>query len=440
VAAIHQAGYPSVITVPLCIQDDLIGSLNLGLTRTADLTIEHMEVAREVGDQLAIGIRQVHLHQQVHQHAKNLERLVARRTASLEASEARFRAIFEQSAVGIALVNPRGYAILTNARLQKMLGYSEEELYEVRFPQVTHPEDRQRDQELFEELLGGERQEYVIEKRYIRRDGALIWGRLTVSIVRSPREEPRFIIAIIEDITAEKERHMALVQAEKLSTAGKLAASLAHEINNPLQSVIGCLGLAEEVMDEGEDASRYVEIALEELRRAARIVARLRDVQRAPGPGTREPTDINALIDQVLTLTHKEYENHGIGVRWETSERLPSLLTAPDRIKQVFLNLVLNALDAMAEGGELHIEATETEAPAGVRVTFSDTGPGIPPDVLPHIFDTFYTTKDKGMGLGLFISQDIIKHHGGTLEAHSELGQGAEFEVWLPLEGAAGDG
>jgi signal transduction histidine kinase len=283
-------------------------------------------------------------------------------------------------------------------------------------------------------LIDGHRSSYTTEKRYIRKNGETFWSRLTVSSVYGAQGELRFIIAVIEDISDEKMRQEALIQAEKLTTAGKLAASLAHEINNPLQSVIGCLGLAEEVMDADADSTRFVEIALEELRRAARIVARLRDVHRSPDPGSREPTDLTVLMDQVLTLTHKECENHDIAIHWTRREELPTLHTASDRIKQVFLNLVLNAVDAMPAGGDLYIEASTTEKPAGVRVTLRDTGPGIAPDVLPRIFDTFYTTKEQGMGLGLFISRDIVNHHGGTLEARSELGRGAEFEVWLPLK------
>jgi len=237
---------------------------------------------------------------------------------------------------------------------------------------------------------------------------------------------------MVEDITEQKRTQEVLFQAEKLTIAGKLAASLAHEINNPLQSIIGCLGLAEETLAEGGDVGRYLQVALGELRRVARIVARLRNLHRPSKLEEREPTDVNALLKQVLTLSRKNCEERGVEVVWTKSPGLPSLTLVPDRMQQVFLNLMLNAVDAMPDGGRLQVSTSCTDQPDGVRISFTDSGVGIAPDVLPRIFDVFYSTKPDGLGLGLSISRDIVEQHGGRIEADSFLGEGTTFTVWLP--------
>jgi two-component system NtrC family sensor kinase len=237
---------------------------------------------------------------------------------------------------------------------------------------------------------------------------------------------------MVEDITEQKQAQEALIQSEKLAIAGKLAASLAHEINNPLQSVIGCLGLAEETLAEGGDVSRYLRIAHEELRRAASTVAQLRDLHRRSEPGEKESTDVNTLLEKVLMLSKKQCEDRRVEVVWKAADGLPPLLLAPDRMRQVFLNLVLNAVDAMPDGGQLQVTTSRTGQPAGILVTFTDSGVGVAPDILPHIFDPFYSTKPEGLGLGLFISQDIVKQHGGRMEVASQVGEGTTFAVWLP--------
>jgi signal transduction histidine kinase len=183
----------------------------------------------------------------------------------------------------------------------------------------------------------------------------------------------------VEDITEQKQIQQALIQSEKLAVTGRLAASLAHEINNPLQSVIGCLGLAEESLAEGEDAGEFLQIATEELERAAGIVTQLRDLNRPSKPEERKPTDVNVLLEQVLMLTKKQCQKYQVEVNWEAADDLSPLMLVPDRMRQVFLNLVLNAVEAMPEGGRLQVGTSRTSDPAGICVSFADSGRGIGP-------------------------------------------------------------
>jgi PAS domain S-box-containing protein len=425
-------GVRAYVNVPFIIQGELVGSLNVGRGQPGHLTPEEIDIVRELAAQVAIGIQQARLNEQVRRYSDELEQLVAERTAELQASEARFRTIFEHTAMGISLADMKGRWLATNPALQEMLGYSGEELDDMGYTELTHPDDVPASVDLFEELVAGERDDYTVDKRYIRKDGRVIWGRLTASLIRGVNGQPQYAIGMVEDITEQKQAQEALIQSEKLAIAGKLAASLAHEINNPLQSVIGCLGLAEETLAEGGDVSRYLRIAHEELRRAAGTVAQLRDLHRRSEPGEKEPTDVNALLEKVLMLSKKQCEDRRVEVVWKVADDLPPLLLAPDRMRQVFLNLVLNAVDAMPDGGQLQVTTSRTGQPAGILVTFADSGVGVAPDVLPHIFDPFYSTKPEGLGLGLFISQDIVKQHGGRMEVDSQVGEGTAFMVWLP--------
>jgi two-component system NtrC family sensor kinase len=281
-------------------------------------------------------------------------------------------------------------------------------------------------------MMAGRHTFHRSEGRYVRKDGRAIWVNLMASLVRGEDGEPLFAIAMVEDVTERKQTQDALIQAEKLALAGKLAASLAHEINNPMQSVIGCLGLAKEALAAGEGAGRYLDVAHQELRRVAQIVSQLRDLHRPAGSEEREAVDVNALLEQVLTLTRKKCEDRGVEVVWSKMAELPVLTLAADRVRQVFLNLVLNALDAMPDGGQLRVDTARTHRPPGVRVSFSDDGEGIPPQALPQIFEPFYSTKPGGLGLGLFISRGIVEQHDGHIEVDSRVGKGTTFRVWLP--------
>jgi PAS domain S-box-containing protein len=433
--ALQGEGLRSYINVPLLAQGTLLGSLNLGMPSPGSLGSEDLDIAREVAAQLAVGIQQAHLHQQVQHHAEELEQRVARRTAALQASQARLRAIFDGAAIGIALSDTKGHILESNPAFQAMLGYSAGELREMAFTDFTHPEDIAADQDLFRELVAGKRERYSLDKRYIRKDGRIIWARLAVSSVQSG-PEPGYAIGLVEDVTEEKGMQDALLKAEKLAIAGQLGASLAHEINNPLQSVIGCLGLADKNLAEGADVSRYLRVAREELRRAAGIVAQFRDLHRLSEPEEKKATDLNALLEQVLLLCKKKCEECRIQLSWNAADNLPPIPMVSDRMRQVFLNLILNALDATPEGGQLEIRTAATAvseaAPAGVHITFTNSGSGIAPDELPHLFEPFYSTKPQGLGLGLYITRNIVEAHGGRIDVSSRLGEGTTFSVWLP--------
>jgi PAS domain S-box-containing protein len=425
------------IYAPLTVQGQLIGSLNLALPTAAPMGHEQESFIHGLADELAIGIRQVRLHQAVQEHADDLEREVRSRTAQLAASEARFRAIFEGAALGIALLDESGHIVASNSALEAMLGYSAGALHGTSFAVLADPRHPPADSGSYRELIAGKRASYAEQRRYLRQDGAPIYANVTLSSVQAGSESEfgdadRFAIALVEDVTEQRQAQAALVESEKMAIVGQLAASLAHEVNNPLQAVVGCLGLAQEVLEEGGGVGRYVDIALEEVERAVRVMRHIQDLSRRSDQHEREAADIGDLLDKVLLLTEKRSRDAGVEVMLSLADDLPALWVVPDQIQQLFLNLVLNALQAMPDGGQLRVHAVPTDAPAGVEVSFSDTGTGIPADVVPRLYQPFETTKVTGLGLGLYVCHTIVELHDGRITVDSHPGQGTTFAVWLP--------
>ncbi len=248
----------------------------------------------------------------------------------------------------------------------------------------------------------------------------------------------------------EREQHRQLQQTqaqmihfEKMAALGRLLASMAHEINNPLQAVQGCLGLALEELSgrqRHDKLTSYLNMAAGEIDRIAAILDRTRGFYR---PASQEVRliDVHSVLHSVLELVNKQLERSKIVVEREWAADLPAIAANADHLEQVFLNLVLNAIDAMAGGGVLHVRTrpdlllvpNDRRLPA-VRIEFTDTGEGIPPEMLPRIFEPFFTAKKGGTGLGLSISYGIIEAHGGQITAISQVGQGTTFMIVLPVD------
>ena len=240
-------------------------------------------------------------------------------------------------------------------------------------------------------------------------------------------------MGIASDITEQKQAYAALIEAEQLAIAGRMAASLAHEINNPLQAAIGCLDLSLEQLDQGKDPHQHLQVTAKALDRASRVVAQLRALHYPMDMEGKEASDLNKLLENMLVLVQKRCVDQQVEVDWQAAPDLPPILLMPDAIQQVCLNLLLNALDAMPQGGRLQISTSQSQDPAGILIRFSDSGYGIPADGIERVFEPFYSTKPNSLGLGLFISHSIVQEHGGRIEVHSREGEGTTFSIWLPL-------
>ena len=220
-----------------------------------------------------------------------------------------------------------------------------------------------------------------------------------------------------------------LIHSEKLAATGRLAVSLAHEINNPLQALQNLLFLALDKRVGHDKRHEFLEVARDETSRLITLVQQTLEFYR-PAHASPGPVDVNAAVERVLALARKKLQHSNVQVELKLSTHLPRVQGAADQIAQVFLNLIVNAAEAMSDGGSLRIESRADAT--HVQVTFADSGPGIAPEDVPHIFEPFYSTKDSGTGLGLAVSYNIIESHGGTLSVASIPGHGATFTVRLP--------
>jgi signal transduction histidine kinase len=245
-------------------------------------------------------------------------------------------------------------------------------------------------------------------------------------------ENARLYAAQLEYVRKMEESQKALLQVEKMATAGRLSASIAHEVNNPLQAVQNCLHLAAREDLPPEKRQEYFDLARVELDRLTLTVKRMLDFYR-PGPVQNEKLSLPEILDHVLHLMAKQLSERSVIVDFEIPDNLPPILAVGSQIQQVFINLILNASDAMPEGGQLRISARAVRG--GVEILFQDNGPGIPHEKQANIFEPFFSTKDGGTGLGLTVSYNIITAHGGSLELLSDRGPGACFKVLLPSGG-----
>ena len=254
------------------------------------------------------------------------------------------------------------------------------------------------------------------------------------------------IVSVLHDLTAiyELERknvEQQLFESEKLAAVGRLAAAVAHEVNNPLEAIKNSLYLVLSETSETDPNRRFLEIARRETERVAGIVRQMLGFySRAT---ERVPTSVNKLLEEALELVERDLARQRIPVRRDLDEKIPEIPATPDQLKQVFLNLFLNAKEAMPEGGELRVSTRlsgprELEMLTGrhVLVQVQDSGTGIAREHMRHLFEPFFSTKQaaKGTGLGLWVSQGIVQQHGGQIQVTSRQGLGTTFSVALPLE------
>ena len=227
-----------------------------------------------------------------------------------------------------------------------------------------------------------------------------------------------------------EESQVALLRAEKMAAAGRLTASIAHEVNNPLQSVQNCLHIAGREDASPEKRKEYFDLARNELDRLMKTMQRMLDFYR-PGASKTTTVDLLELLQHVISLTSQQLGQRHIEVLTNFPESLPGIIAVSSQIQQVFFNLILNAFDVMPGGGTLSIEVQQVDK--GVELRFEDSGPGIPEELRNNIFEPFFSTKDGGTGLGLTVSYNIITSHGGTLDIVNGHGAGACFRLFLPM-------
>jgi PAS domain S-box-containing protein len=377
----------------------------------------------------------------------------------LRESEERYRSVFNNAFVGMAIVNPEGHVVEANETFSRFLGYSREELIGRHFTEFTHPEDMSIDSDLYAALLDDERLSYSIDKRYLLK-GKVVWGRLSVSLIKDEAGQLENTVVVREDITDRKraEEEMRLLQeqflhSQKMEAMGRLAGGITHDFNNLLTVIRGYSELCLEKLEKPDPLRRKVEGIQRASERASRLTNQLLAFSRHQVMEMKVINlkklfkDIGGMLRRVI--------GEDIELVTILAEDMGGVKVDPGQMEQVIMNLAVNARDAMPNGGKLTIEAKNVESDdvffeshvggePGRYVMFSvsDMGFGMTPEVREHLFEPFFTTKEKGKGTGLGLSTayGIVKQSGGEITVESEVGKGSAFRIYLPLvEGAMED-
>lgn len=431
----------------------------LRLLRTSGLDIPLIVMSGVISEETAVAAMRAGAHDYVAK--QNLARLVpaiereitdaeARRVKraaeqALRVAEERFHRLVEAMPMGLLISDHASRVLYANEGVEKLLGYSQAELVSGEFTLTRLLTGNSDPPGAGSEIRSGIDQRLrapggcePFELECMRSDGSVVPALIGASILNPESStEDREIAAFIVDLTEQKQSQNALRRTEKLAVAGRLAASIAHEINNPLESVTNCLYLLQK--SQIDDAGRsYLDLAQRELDRVVHITTQtLRFYRQSTRPAL---VDIHELLATVLALFDLRLRSTGIEVACEY-QAVPAVTAYDGEVRQVLANLVGNAVDAMSSGGRLTLRTAATRDWSGnrrgVSITIADTGHGMDPATRGRLFEPFFSTKGvTGTGLGLWVSQGIIAKHHGRLQIFTRQGEcsGTVFRLFLPFD------
>jgi PAS domain S-box-containing protein len=369
-------------------------------------------------------------------HAADIERLVAAHAREIALSAAKYRELFDASPDMYVTLGPAGQVEEVNRTTLRLTGRQRDELVGLPFMRLLSSTARRSARAAIPAFLEHGSLENL-ELQVPRRTGPALEVIANAEAVRDPGGRLAGARVVLRDITHRivLERQLSLV--DRLAATGQLAAGVAHEINNPLQAVMVHLSLVEEALGpdfpEFESWSRIKE----GVRRIQQIVAELLDLHR----GTERevgPVEINRVAGEAFGLVQVPLRHRSIAAQLELGIDLPPVRAVGRHVYQVVLNLLLNAMDAMPAGGTLGLRTRRAPGSSEIEIDISDSGPGIPGEMLAHIFDPFTAGARKasggaGTGLGLFVTYGLVRRHGGRIQVDSAPGRGSQFRVFFPL-------
>jgi two-component system NtrC family sensor kinase len=429
-------GFRSMLAAPLVLGDEAIGALTVLRRDVHQFSLEEEALVSAFADQAAMALEHARLYSSVRTYSEQLEAMVAARTRELDEQKRFVEVVLETLPLGLFVLD-RDLAVVSANR---------EGIGLLPFPPAGHP--------AFLELIpadaaGNIREflEAVMAARAVRQMEQEIPSgpetrtvRLTAAALRESGGDARHALVLVEDITLQKRLERQMLLTERLTTAGRLAAGVAHELNNPLATIAGCAEALKERAQEPDlsaleafkDFPGYLSLIEEEAYRCKEITGSLLQFVREPG-SRRAPIDVNGLVEKALELLSHQSRFADSQFVTELDPELPMVIGNEGQLRQVFLGLSSNALEAMDGRGTLTVR-TRRRNLAEVELVFEDQGPGIPEDILPRVFDPFFTTKPpgQGTGLGLAIAQGIVADHAGRIEVTSRAGVGATFRVIFP--------
>ncbi len=348
--------------------------------------------------------------------------------------------IIENSPNPIMATNMKGDIILWNNAAEDTLGYRSDDVVGKMNIRTVYPDGMAREvmKMMRSPAYGGKGRLRSYPMVYVRRDGEIVEGTLSAAILYDASGEEIASVGIFADLKDRldmerslRETQEKLMQSEKLAAMGKLTSQIAHELNNPLYGIMNTLELLKSEISPESKRRRILDMALSETERLTDMLRKMLSFSK-PDDEEKQPTSVNTILDEILLLVGRQLQEHGIRVSRDFEEGLSPMNASRNQLRQVFLNMIANARDAMPEGGTLEVR-TASEG-HWIHIEISDTGVGIREENLGRIFDAFFTTKDtvKDVGLGLSLCYGFIQDHGGSIRVESRYGHGATFFISLP--------
>ena len=354
---------------------------------------------------------------------------------AIEESEKRYRLLFESAADAIFILDAEGDQVgrilQANQAAARMHGYTVDELKTMKVQDLDTPEVAAAASSRIGRILGGEW--IKLEMVHRRKDGTVFPVEVSAGLLEAGRH--KFILAMDRDITERKQAEKELQRTERIRISGELATGLAHEIKNPLAGIkvsMEVLSQEASLSDEDRDVLNRV---VGEIKRIEFLMRGLLNFANPPKPQLLS-TDVNSILETVAVLVLKERSRdrkHPIQLVRDLQADLPEIMADPMQLKQIFMNLILNATDAMPDGGTLTMRTFFVRVSHSLGIQLSDTGKGIDTASIGRIFDPFFTTKAKGTGLGLSITKRLIEEHGGTIRIRNNSDGGATCSILLPV-------
>ncbi len=375
-------------------------------------------------------------HKEITKLNKDLEKELLERTLDLSASEEKFWRVFEGSKDLLFICDEKGDFTDINRSGVDLLGFSDrkEVLGKNFFGEFLMEPDAIS---IMKDIEHGDFLKDV-DVKLRKMDGEAFLGLFNAAPRKAGNGKPAGFEGTLKDITLRKTMELKLQQADKLASLGQLSAGVAHEINNPLGLILGYTQLILRDMEEGQ-IHEDLKVIEKHTMNCKRIVEDLLKFSRAMDT-TKTPENLNVLLSQVLSVVEANFEMDKVHIVKQLAGELPPVTVDPDKMRQVFMNLLMNAHQAIEGPGTITVSTASTSDGRHILISFSDTGSGIPNDIIHKIFDPFFTTKPIGMGtgLGLSVSYGIIKDHEGDIRVESSPGNGSTFKVYLPVDKVSG--
>ncbi|MDH3798757.1 MAG: PAS domain S-box protein [Desulfobacterales bacterium] len=349
--------------------------------------------------------------------------------------------IIQSSPNSITATDMKGNILIWNRAAEETIGYKAADVIGKMNIQKIYPDEMARKvmQMLRKPEQGGVGRLNAHPMVYMRQDGTVIEGTLSAAIIYDSSGNEIATVGSFVDLKERLEMERALrrtqeqlLQSEKLAAMGRLTSQIAHELNNPLYGIMNTLELLKTEISPESKRRKILEMALSETVRLSELLRKMLSFSK-PDQEEKQAVDLNTVLDEILLLHEKQLQENDIKIKMSFAETLPHINASKDQLRQVFLNLVANARDAMPDGGTLSVR-TEADK-ENVKIEISDTGIGIKEEHIKKIFDSFFTTKDtvKGVGLGLSVCYGFIKDHGGDIKVKSNLGEGTTFSIAFPV-------